>query len=373
MALSLPRHDSSKDEDYSLTYQFLMKRKLLYALGAIAVAVVVIPLFAAFEAHVVNVTARIENALAVSTDSIEFGTVFPQEHLDQPLGIQLSRSFLAEDRVDDVDYFIRQKPKCGVTTNDGTVLVGPTATGHVVVIQQEPGYRIDCGEPPRVLEQGETWGVLPSLCEYISKEGDDENDETTPSFHQPFRIVQGDNPETPDVVETSYVDWLDTEGRLAKSEEDVIDTWNIDLAVPCFGGFCAQDWENFVHGINPDADPDLYTQPIENEHKVFGCDLWIEVGGVSRFGILTVNKIIDGGQADPTQFSFSVDGGAPEAFEADGSNAMQIYGGPHVVTEPTPPPGYTPTFSGDCDAIGNVAVPPNGSATCTITNTFEGD
>ena len=62
----------------------------------------------------------------------------------------------------------------------------------------------------------------------------------------------------------------------------MVDDWIIDLAVPCFGGYCAQDWENFVHGINPSANPDEYIQPIANEHKVFGCDLWVEVTRVSE-------------------------------------------------------------------------------------------
>ena len=51
-----------------------MKRKIILGLGAAGTALALLPLFAAFEAHVINVTAKIENALAVSTNSIEFGT-----------------------------------------------------------------------------------------------------------------------------------------------------------------------------------------------------------------------------------------------------------------------------------------------------------
>jgi len=51
--------------------------------------------------------------------------------------------------------------------------------------------------------------------------------------------------------------------------------------VPCFGGYCAQDWADFVHEFNSEANPDDYTQPIANEHKTFGCDLWVEVSGIS--------------------------------------------------------------------------------------------
>ncbi len=249
------------------------------SLGALGTAAAMLPLFAAFEAHVINVTAKIENALAVSTDAIDFGTVFPQEHLEKPLGIRLSDSFMEEDRVDDVEYFIRQKPKCAVTAKDGTVMLDfPTATGHVS-LGPDDTVVIDCGPDPRPkdptgnpLPPGSSWGVLPSLCPYISKEEDlrPDNDESLASFHEPWHF------------ENRQLVWNDTKGRLAKSEQDREDIWTIDLAVPCFGGFCAQDWADFVHSMNPDADPKDYTQPIANEHKIFGCDLWVEVSEVSE-------------------------------------------------------------------------------------------
>ena len=262
-----------------------MKKKIVLGIAAAGTALAMLPLFAAFEAHVINVTARIENALAVSTNSIDFGTVFPQEHLNKPLSIRLSSSFMTEPRVDDVEYFIRQKPKCGITKDNGTVLVGPTATGHISLGTVDEVI-IDCGPAPRTLvlddpatqqvNEAETWGVLPSLCEYISKEDDKtpDNDGSTTSFHQPWTI------------DNHQIVWNDTLGRLAKSENDIDDNWTIDLAVPCFGGHCAQDWLSFVRRItgNPNltqADADAYTQPIANEHKVFGCDLWVEVSGVS--------------------------------------------------------------------------------------------
>jgi hypothetical protein len=259
-----------------------MHKKLLFG-GLLALAALVtVPMLAAWEAHVINVTAQIENALAVTTEHIDFGTVFPQEHLEQPLDIALSQSFLAEDRVDDVEYFIRQKPKCGVTTLDGRVLVeGSTATGHIR-IGDNPGtptitetHWIDCGEAPVDFNPAtHRYDVLPSLCEYISKEGEDQNDETLPSFHIPWTLST--------TTGTTTVNWLDVHGRLAKSDQDLTDRWTIDLAVPCFGGHCAQDWEGFVHSFNATATPSDFAQPIENEHKVFGCDLWVEVSGITR-------------------------------------------------------------------------------------------
>lgn len=264
-------------------------KKILLSFGTLALALAVVPMFAAFEAHVINVTATIENALSVPVDPIQFGTVFPQEKLNKSLAVNLSGSFLAEGRVDDVEYIIRQKPKCAWSWQDqGAVWhidEASTASGHVTVDTATGATKIDCGEPARPdnLPTNATWGVLPSLCEYISKhpDGKDDdgqtslNDGSLNSFHKPYQSIMN--------ASSSYeLVWTDTKGRLAKSDNDRKDLWTIDLAVPCFGGYCAQDWVSFVKGVNPNADPAQFTQPIENEHKVFGCDLWVEVTGVSE-------------------------------------------------------------------------------------------
>ncbi len=254
-------------------------KKLLIGCGAIAAVLVIMPMFAAFEAHVINVTATIENALTVPTTKILFGTVFPQEQIDKHLNISLSESFLNQqpdpNRVDTVNYMIRQKPKCGFTSADGKVLIGEiTRTGEVVIDANSPGgYRIDCGVNPNLnpttagVVEG-TWGVLPSLCPYLSKHSSNATDVNVPAFHQPFTVSNG------------VVSWTEAEGTLSKPNQTSAD-WTIDLKVPCFGGFCAQDWNDFVKKINPNADPALYTQSIDNEHKVFGCDLWVETTGVN--------------------------------------------------------------------------------------------
>ena len=248
-------------------------KKLALGLAAMVAVVAGVAAMSAFEAHVINVTAKIENALSVSTDEINFGTVFPQEHLKQPLDISLSESFMLEDRVDDVNYIIRQKPKCGWTLDNGKNLLGlPTASGHVT----ENG-EIVCPDPGNPLRpNGAVYGPLPLLCPYISKEKADndpdenQNEIEIPAFHQPW------------VINNDTVIWTDAVGRLAKSDDDTVDNWVIDLAVPCFGNYCAQDWASWVESINPDAVAADYVQDIANEHKIFGCDLWVEVTGVSE-------------------------------------------------------------------------------------------
>lgn len=273
--------------------------KLMLGAGTLGIIVAGAAAFSAFEAHVINVTARIENALSVPVKFLDFGTVFPQEHLEQAVDVNLSASFLAEDRVDDVEYFIRQKPKCAITTSGGTAFdntIGQdgahmyTKTAHIKfgddpsTTEFVESYYWDCGEAPRVIAEGETWGLLPNLCPYISKDGEKLDidgarsvDQITKSFHTPF------------TVGSSSVSWLDTKGRLSKQDKDTQDKWVIDLAVPCFGGYCAQDWLSFVRAESgrsemTQEEANSFTQPIENEHKIFGCDLWIEVAGISLPG-----------------------------------------------------------------------------------------
>jgi len=299
----------------------MKKRKILWGVGVMAAVLIVLPLFAAFEAHVVNVTAKIENALSVATESIDFGTVFPQEYLEEELHLGLSDSFLAEERVDDVEYVIRQKPKCGWTNEDGTNLLGiPTMSGHV-----EDDGTIVCPESDweGLLPAGAQWGQLPLLCPYLSKHKserdlDDQLELGVDAFHNPWTVVDGGN---------APLEWTEAIGRLAKSDDDTEDWWVIDLAVPCFGDYCAQDWAEFVatHNEGEAQNAQDWVQPIENEHKVFGCDLWVEVTGVSE------------DQPEPTRYvgrelSFSSTGWAGHSCE--GVDEYAVGGGTIGDTQP---------------------------------------
>lgn len=56
-------------------------------------------MLSAFEAHIINVTAQIENGVITTVRELTYGTVFPQESLDQDFEVTLSDSFLEEDTV----------------------------------------------------------------------------------------------------------------------------------------------------------------------------------------------------------------------------------------------------------------------------------
>jgi hypothetical protein len=86
-------------------------------------------------------------------------------------------------------------------------------------------------------------------------------------------------------------------------------------------------------------------------------------------GTLTVHKVVVNNEVGPLgadAFTLYVDG-MPVTRDVATTTAA----GDHVVSEDSED-GYQATFSGDCDENGNVSVPVEGSAECTITNTWVG-
>ena len=221
-----------------------------------------VPMLAAFEAHVVNVTAKIENALFVHPQSIQYGTVFPQEHLLSDFFLTFSNSFSVDSqtRVGKVDYVIKQKPK----PREAFVAQVGVEVARDFCHNNAPANSADVDDPYYD-------NCYPNLCPYLSKTPDGvpatgpnaNNDTAVPPFHDP----------------NDPASWAQgTIVKLPVIDRDSGDTWTIDLAVPCFKGMCAQDWSNFVLGLNPNAgDPSQYELPPQLEHQVFGCDLWVEV------------------------------------------------------------------------------------------------
>ena len=222
-----------------------MAKKLLMGLAAVLVVAGGVAALSAYEAHVINVTAHIENALFVHQSELEFGTVFPQEYIVKPFQIELSDSFEAQKRVDTVNYEINQKPKC----------------------------KCDLWDPknPELCPQGEYLPVnytdekcptgytaMLSLCPFLSKLPIDEdgNDTGVPSYYvedKPDYCV----PRTGTEKAT---------GRL-NLFGDYIDTWNVDLKVPPVAGTVGQDW--------PASCPTVPTNSVD-----YGCDLWIEATSI---------------------------------------------------------------------------------------------
>ena len=220
-----------------------MKKKIILSLIAVVVVFGGVAAMSAYEAHVINVTAHIENALKVLPFSKElvFGAVFPQEYMEKPIWITTSESFCEGDqrRVLNIDYKIVQKPKC------------INAAGEYAPVDYDTHQCPD------------TYTEMPSLCPYLSK---------TPKYIDPspytdYGVPAFHNPEDPSSVAVGTIN----------KDEDLMDEWTIDLVVPCFEGYCSQDWPAFVASHNPDADPRDYEAVGDPMGTTFGCDLWVEV------------------------------------------------------------------------------------------------
>jgi uncharacterized repeat protein (TIGR01451 family) len=81
---------------------------------------------------------------------------------------------------------------------------------------------------------------------------------------------------------------------------------------------------------------------------------------------LIVKKVVvndNGGTKVASDFSFQVNGGAAQAFEADGQNDLTVSAGTYDVVEPAVA-GYATTYQG----CSNIVLPLGGTATCTVTN-----
>ncbi len=225
-----------------------MKKKLFLLGGALVAVVAGVAMMSAYEAHIINVTAHIENALRIHPEALAFGTVFPQEYLTREFTVDLSDSFRDEPTADDVQYVIKQKPKC-MCDGDPTDLT-----------KCPEGKYAPVGYATHVCPAGYT--EMLSLCPYLSKmDGDagDENDRGVSSYYV-------------DDTKDYCVPRTGTEeatGYLAKSKGDLLDSWIVDLKVPPVKGSVGQDWP---------AD----CPTVEKDGADYGCDLWVEVTGISR-------------------------------------------------------------------------------------------
>lgn len=165
-------------------------------------------------------------------------------------------SLVSQSRVNTVTYQIRQKPKC-VSTAEASV--------HPQVTENQAGV-FACPE-------GST--IMPLLCPYLSKHELDANGNKTGNGINAFHGLP--DPWTEATTEATQVNGtLSAPGATSTS-------WNIDLKTPCFKGQCAQDWDSFVktNSGSSTIDSALYMADPTKEHTQFGCDLWVEINGIT--------------------------------------------------------------------------------------------
>lgn len=87
-------------------------KKVILIVAALTLVVSGVAAVSAYEAHIIDVKAHVENALIVSHD-LDYGNVFPQENLERELYIGLSNSFMDgnQTRVSDLEYALLWTPK----------------------------------------------------------------------------------------------------------------------------------------------------------------------------------------------------------------------------------------------------------------------
>jgi hypothetical protein len=245
-------------------------------LGTLGLVVAGAAAFSAFEAHVVNVTATINNATDISTQAITFGNVFPQEILHNPVTLSLSTSFLSQSNTgaSSVDYVLKQKPKCMATDP-----ANPVQFAQVLDVTNPDTKAVTFTCPTG-------YNAMPLLCPYLSKTSPTAGDTSVLSFHGP----------------TALTDWTDAvsvanqaTGHLSIGGTQST-TWDIDLHTPCFKTECAQDWASFVTTANPAVtDPAViagYESDPANKGVAMGCDLWYEVSGINACTVQATQNIV---------------------------------------------------------------------------------
>ena len=82
---------------------------------------------------------------------------------------------------------------------------------------------------------------------------------------------------------------------------------------------------------------------------------------------LRVVKVVVGTSTAPSDFSFSVNGGASVQFDADGTNELVVATGTYSIAEVGTTTNYSISYSSDCV---NVVLDAGGTGICTITNTW---
>jgi hypothetical protein len=151
-------------------------------------------------------------------------------------------------------------------------------------------------------------------------------------------------------------DWV-VKGPGANGEIDASGTITVDET----GAFCFD-----AYTVTAD-DSGVYQVNVGNKNDNFSVKGTEEGGGQDQTGNITVTKIVqndDGGTAQVSDFTLKVG----DTVVTSGVKTEFAFGS-YVVSETGGPSGYTGSFSGDCDANGNITVDSvDDDLNCTLTN-----
>ena len=108
-------------------------KKVLLLVSALLIVFSGVAAVSAYEGHLVNVKAHVENALGVSDYHVNFGTVFPQETLETDIYVALSESFMSQKRYSTVKYTVHWEPKM-IAEADNKTTCDPDGDGYYTPI-----------------------------------------------------------------------------------------------------------------------------------------------------------------------------------------------------------------------------------------------
>ena len=144
-----------------------MKKKAILIVAALMLVVSGVAAVSAYEAHIVNVKAHVENAIHLTGAGngpdyeLDFGIVFPEEWLTKSFTIGVSDSFCQQSRVTAIQYRIFVEEKA-----DLDVPADPTADPPVIahtITYAWPGQFMYLGVDPTMAGAKPTAGELTVL------------------------------------------------------------------------------------------------------------------------------------------------------------------------------------------------------------------
>jgi len=219
-------------------------KKAILMVAALLMVVSGIAAVSAYEAHLINVTAHVENALTVDTAAIDFGTVFPQEWLIVDRDIELSES-------------------ANVALTEGG------AAGTLVSVEYKiwAEYKVDPGSPnhtPDLMIGGTDYYKWLGPWLWVGINQADPTGATT-LVAQGWTQV-GAVPVSPAMAKDTC------EGGTLTS--DTPDTLKVMLLAPCFHGYYNADTDT-----KPDwwPTPDTAAWPFLDSALRDGCDLGLDL------------------------------------------------------------------------------------------------
>jgi len=129
-------------------------------------------------------------------------------------------------------------------------------------------------------------------------------------------------------------------------------------------GYNASPWSCAKNGAAPVNGPQIVLDVGDSAIcTITNDDIDPQAGQAATLHIIKHVSNNNGGTLSAKDFSFSVNGGTAQAFEADGQNDLTVSAGTYSVIEQAVA-GYTTSY----DNCSNLAISAGGSATCTITN-----